>query len=241
MNAFDNIVFNLLRKISREMEAYFDNTSSDETTHPYHIYEFIKGRELLSGKFLSESHFYHFLKDAYNLDSKAFKQIIPCDVDTSNPKHYLWKFYRKEKKISNEVNAKSVITPSNHFRESRNIPTNNDDLARSHHEEYIYNRLLNEETFEIYYEEKKKGTSGNNKLPDFKIKIINTETTYIWEHFGMSDNLSYSEKAEKKLRWYKNEGFEFIQDGGLLIITTYRNEHEFRKLVEEMILLIKGL
>lgn len=238
MSAFDNIVFNLLRKISREMEAYFDNTLSDETTHPYHIYEFIKGRELLSGKFLSESHFYHFLKDAYNLDPKAFKQIIPCDVDTSNPQRYLWKFYRKEKKISNEVNAKSVITRSNHHRESRNIPTNNRDLVRSSHEEYLYNRLLNEANFEVHYELK---FEGDFKLPDFEILNIKTKKTYLWEHFGMLKKPSYATKMDEKIQWYKDKGFEFIQDGGGLIITIYRNKNEFLKEVEKMIDLIKEL
>ena len=238
MNAFDDIVFNLLRKISREMEAYFNNTSSDETTHPYHIYEFIKGRELLSGKFLSEGHFYHILKDAYNLDSKAFRQIIPCDVDTSDPKRYSWKFYRKEKKISNEVNAKSVITRSNHHREGRNIPTNNRDLVRSKHEEYLYNRLLNEAHFEVYYELK---FEDGFKLPDFTIKNTKTEKTYLWEHFGMLKKLSYAAKVDEKIQWYKDKEFEFIQDGGSLIITIYRNKNEFIKEVERMICLINKL
>ncbi|MNJ86512.1 hypothetical protein D3C87_40120 [compost metagenome] len=233
------IAYSLLKKISREIDEYFKVTYTVEVARSTDIYDFIKKRKLMLGEFSTGRDFNRFLRKVHDSHYDLFKKIIPnSNVDCSNPKFYTWRFYRKEIKKSNEVKAESVITPSKYYKETRNILTNNNDLARSQQEKYIYDRLLNEQFFKVFYEEKSKGDS---KLLDFKVWNRLNNKIYRWEHFGMLENSFYAAKAAEKIQWYKDKGFDFIENGGRLIVTSYRNEHEFHNDIERIISLIKEL
>lgn len=59
-------------------------------------------------------------------------------------------------------------------------------------------------------------------FPDFTILHPQTKQYYYWEHFGMMDKASYSEKALSKLRLYTaNKIFPSIQ-----LITTYETKEQ---------------
>jgi hypothetical protein len=44
------------------------------------------------------------------------------------------------------------------------------------------------------------------KIPDFTFKHKRKE--YYWEHYGMLDDAEYSQKVEKKRKWYKENGYQ---------------------------------
>lgn len=226
--------FTILKKIDREIDNYFKRTYSIKEVRSTDIYAYIEKKEALGKMFPTGDEFNHFLRKMET--SGLLKSVIPnVYVDTSNPKFYQWRFYRKEIKKSNTVNSESRISDSKHFKRNKNVPVNNGDFVRSKQEQYIYNRLLNEDFFLIYYERKLK-----NKYPDFTIVNKNTNVVYIWEHFGMTDFNDYMEKIDERIYWFKELGYRYIEEGGRLVITYYKDEIEFKNDVERVIELIKA-
>ena len=148
------------------------------------------------------------------------------DVDTSNHEYYQWRFYRKEHRNPTELNSKSIAHAPRYYPADWNIATNDGSSVRSHQEQYIYNSMLEEDGLTIHYE-RPFGIKGYDKIPDFTIVVLQSGTVYQWEHFGMMDDPSYALYADEKLQWYIDKGYRFIENGGRLIVTHYRDEASF--------------
>ena len=56
------------------------------------------------------------------------------------------------------------------------------------------------------YERRYEGSDGRWKLPDFTF-LDAADETLVWEHLGMLDDSRYRSSWERKLAWYKGDGF----------------------------------
>ncbi|WP_296619597.1 hypothetical protein [Marivirga sp.] len=88
--------FNLLKKISHEIDEYFKAPNSNAETRSTDIYDYLKKKESLKEHFPTGKEFNQFLRKMQKAD--MIKAVIPnSNVDTSNPNFYQWRFYRKSK------------------------------------------------------------------------------------------------------------------------------------------------
>lgn len=76
---------------------------------------------------------------------------------------------------------------------------------------------------------------GSTRNVDFHIINNKTRTEYFWEHFGMTNSEHYKDGLVEKLEWFKNAGYRTVEDGGNVIFTYYRNEHDFHRSVQRYI------
>ncbi len=225
--------YSMLKKIDSEIDLFFSASFSSKEVRSTDIYDFIKFKEPFKKRFHSGIDFNRFLRRMEQ--SGLLKAVIPnISVDTSNSSFYQWRFYRKTTSNSNDVNADSVETNFRFFKGNKTVLANDGVMLRSLQEKYIYNRLLNEKEFLVYYERKLK-----ERYPDFTIANKNTKVVYIWEHFGMTNNIQYLEKIDERLEWYRSHGYKYIENGGRLVVTFYKNDNEFESTVERIIELMK--
>ncbi len=55
---------------------------------------------------------------------------------------------------------------------------------------HIYNMLLAERDFTVYYE-RPLIAGGEDRFPDFTVRNKQTDTVFFWEHFGLSEKGAY--------------------------------------------------
>lgn len=97
------------------------------------------------------------------------------------------------------------FTPNPYKREKLIVATNDGTYVRSKSEAMIYNRLK-ESGLEVIYEKELK-IYGKSIYPDFTILNPKTNKIYIYEHFGMLDDLKYFDKFESKIHLYIRNGY----------------------------------
>jgi threonine dehydrogenase-like Zn-dependent dehydrogenase len=78
-------------------------------------------------------------------------------------------------------------------------------FVRSKSELVIANMLV-EQDIEFHYERLFESTGGNVRLPDFTF-IDAAGEKIIWEHLGLLHQPAYREDWERKLKFYKSNGF----------------------------------
>jgi len=89
--------YNVLKKISKEIDEFFKHSSLIPDVRSTDIYDFIKRRKPLKDTFLNGKEFNRFLRRMHK--AGIFSQVIPnSEVDISNPNFYQWHFYRKDRK-----------------------------------------------------------------------------------------------------------------------------------------------
>lgn len=228
----------LLCRLRREVDEFFKVSHIHQEVCANDIYDFIKSRPALRGKFPTGKDFSQFLRKMHH--HNILIQFVCYYVDTAIYHHYKWRFCSKAQTLSDEVLASSKKGKSRYFKNQLSKVTNDNGNVRSGDELYIHNRLLNEEDFDVAYEGRTYGKSKGWKLTDFVITNKSTDKLYQWEHVGMAANHEYALKTHDTIAWYIENGFIFIQDGGTLILTYNSGERAFRQLVEEMIALIKN-
>ncbi len=202
------------------------------------LYENISRDEELSVLFPDPKTFNQFLRREYS--KGTLKQIIPnCRVDTSDYRFYQWYFHR----ASNQSQGigRNVITSATKLKYNnyglKNIST--DQLKfRSEQEKEIYERLLTCNYLTIEYEFPV-SKYGETKYVDFKISNRLSQKVYFWEHFGMTHSAQYLDSMTEKIKWYKENGFRTLEEGGTLIYTLYTNLHDFHKDIDKYVSLIK--
>lgn len=227
-----------MKIISGEIDDFFNTTTQITVARSTDVYDFARRKEAIRKEFPTAALFGHFLKTMHQ--QGILRQIIGnCNVDVSNPKFYQWRFYRKETKPSTEKHSESVTPTAKYFKSGRNIATNDGGAVRSHQEQYIYNRLLQEDGLKFYYERPFE-IKGYNKIPDFTILVHQSKTVYHWEHFGMIEDPLYEIYIEKKIQWYFDVGYRFLENGGRFIVTYYKNDITLQDDVERILKLIKG-
>lgn len=65
------------------------------------------------------------------------------------------------------------------------------------------------------YEQHLKGLDGTSKIPDFTIRS-RSGAPLVWEHLGLMQRRDYRQNWDRKLSWYKNNGFV---EGETLFVT----------------------
>ena len=86
--------YNLLKRISIEIDEYFKAPQSLAETRSTDIYDFLRKKPDLKEHFPTGKEFNQFLRKMQK--AGMIKAVIPNSiVDTSNPNFYQWRFYRK--------------------------------------------------------------------------------------------------------------------------------------------------
>ena len=84
--------------------------------------------------------------------------------------------------------------------------SNNGVRVRSKSELIIAN-MLEQNGIPYRYEYPIVLKDGKNVRPDFLCLNIRTRREYVWEHFGMMDNIAYANKNIAKIQAYEQNGF----------------------------------
>lgn len=225
--------FSILRRIGSKVDLFFENTFSVKVARSTDIFQFIKNTEV-GTDFNTQREFNKFLRKMFK--SGVLNQVIPnIDVDDSNMNNYNWFFYRIKRK-RNKAKKKSIDYKNNNLLlDQRTTETIDGTYVRSRQEKIIYEILSTDNSFDTYYE-LKLNKKGILIYPDFVIKRKIDNKVFIWEHFGMTENVDYDNGINIKIEKYKSLNYEFIENNGTLIITYFLNEE---KLIEDIYRLIK--
>ena len=233
----------LLRELKLKIDEYYVRCNTREVARSTDIYEYVKNKEPFKSEFQSGTEFNRFLRKTH--DAGVFTQLIPNSlVDTSNHEFYQWRFYPLEKSLKNKTNIEDENLATSHpstnlrFKENKQYIASNGTTVRSKHELLIMNKLLSEETFDVYYERPLK-VDTYAKYPDFTIVNKNTKTVFHWEHFGMINDSDYKEKMTSKIQWYRDKGYHFLEEGGNVIVTYFENDTKLIESVQSNIEAIK--
>jgi hypothetical protein len=137
-------------------------------------------------------------------------QIVLIQNDISILKSRLWLGKSEIVKRNSSLFRTSKGIPSKDFEkykpESLIYEVLPDFFVRSEGERIISQALASKEIG--FYFEKPLIAKDNKsfKLPDFTFK--HNRIQYYWEHNGMLDDFDYSQRTEKKRRWYKENGYQ---------------------------------
>lgn len=94
----------------------------------------------------------------------------------------------------------------------RGMSTERGELVRSKSEVLIANKLLSNGI--PYRYEPECTLSGATLHPDFTVLNTRTRQEFVWEHFGMADNVDYATSAFARLQLYQKNGY--LTDGKLI-------------------------
>lgn len=236
--------FALLKKIGKYLDEYFLDALHPRTARSTDIYEFLRHKEDIRNRFPTGRDFGSFMKKMHLHYESVVRQFIAYKVIDTNPDFLQWYYFPKDQIMIREITdtdkikAQTVIDPYRLKTGRKDIQAANGDYVRSVAELHIYNTLLAEECFTIYYE-RAQIAAGKELFPDFTIHNRKTDTVFFWEHFGLAQNERYMQKMAEKIEWYRRIGISRIEDGGRFIATIFINENHFVKLVDEMILKMK--
>ena len=137
-------------------------------------------------------------------------QLVLIQNDISILKSRLWLGKSEIVKRNSSLFRTSKGIPSKDFEkykpESLIYEVLPDFFVRSEGERIISQALASKEIG--FYFEKPLIAKDNKsfKLPDFTFK--HNRIQYYWEHNGMLDDFDYSQRTEKKRRWYKENGYQ---------------------------------
>jgi ATP-dependent exoDNAse (exonuclease V) alpha subunit len=137
-------------------------------------------------------------------------QIILIQQDISILKSRLWLGRSEIVKRNSSLFSTSKGIPTKDFDKYK--PENliyevlPDLFVRSEGERMISESLVKSD-IGFYYEKPLIAKDNKSfKLPDFTFKHKRKE--YYWEHNGMMSNFDYAERADKKRRWYQENGYQ---------------------------------
>jgi hypothetical protein len=234
----------LLRELKIKVDDYFIKCNTKKVARSTDIYDYVHNKEPFKKEFQNARDFGRFLRRTH--DKGFFTQLIPnSTVDTSIPTLYQWRFYPldnplKDRSTIDEKNlASSHLTTNSLFSDNKQYIASNGTKVRSKQELFIINKLLSEESLDIYYERPLK-VDTYAKFPDFTVVNKKTKTVFHWEHFGINNNSEYSDKMTSKVQWYRDKGYRLIEEGGNLIITYFENDKKLYDSVASIIETIKS-
>lgn len=223
-----------LKRIKARLDKLMSDRGTPIEVRSTALYAYSIGDEHLKTIFPDHKSFNHFLRIQHAKD--ILKQIIPnYRVDTSNYKHYQWYFYKETHKNLGE--GKGVETRASqltyHKMFLKSIASDGNKF-RSDQEVEIYERLLQCNYLTIEYEARIP-VDGEKKFVDFKILNRQTQKTYLWEHFGMTQSAKYLDSMTEKIEWYKKNGYKTVEFGGDLIYTIYSDLKKFQRDIDHYI------
>lgn len=156
-------------------------------------------------------------EDVYNLIPESFRAIAKPIRESDE------KFVENWKTIEYEKN--------DYFEENKIHTSLNHEKMRSKSEVMIANLLYKKGIPYLY--EKPLTIGGKVIYPDFTLLDIESRQEIILEHFGMMDDLAYSDRAYQKIREYEENGY--FQGDKLLTTFETRKLPLKIELVEKMI------
>ncbi|HIS33869.1 MAG TPA: hypothetical protein IAA79_03000 [Candidatus Avirikenella pullistercoris] len=238
--------FALLKRIGNYLTEYFQDSFKPQVARTTDLYEFLRHKEDMRAQFPTPKDFGRFLKKMHLNYESVMKQFINYKVIDTNPDFLQWFFYPSARTMIRETTDKNqnlakTLIDKNQLKLNKKIyPAANGEFVRSLEELHIYNALLSEKDFSVYYE-RPLIAGGEERFPDFTILNRKTDTVFYWEHFGLSEKKKYMENMAEKIAWYQSIGISKIEDGGRFIATIFVNEHHFVELVDTMIAKMKEI
>ncbi|MCL4641315.1 MAG: hypothetical protein M5Z89_20120 [Olivibacter sp.] len=227
-----------LKKIKERLDLLMSERGTPVEIRSNALYDSVVRDGELRTLFPNQKTFNQFLRQQH--DRGILKQIIPnYRVDTSDYRFYQWYFHKESSKSSEK--GKEVITIRSKLKYHKHRLSNlssNELKLRSEQEREIYERLLTCDYLTIEYEFPV-SKYGETKYVDFKISNRINQKIFFWEHFGMTHSSQYLDSMTEKIKWYKENGFRPVEEGGNLIYTIYTNLHDFHKDIDRYINLIK--
>lgn len=145
------------------------------------------------------------LVDAYNdLKTEKQKYVLPY-IFPSNEYAKQWELEQNQAKETIYKTNRRFALESEDLTEN-GILTEKGDYVRSKSEKIIADKLFLLKISYIY--EAPLLLKGHGYIkPDFTVLNKRTRRQYIWEHFGMIDNIDYAGKTSKKLELYMKNGY----------------------------------
>jgi hypothetical protein len=232
--------FGLIKKIGEYLSEYFRTSVNPKVARSTDIYEYLKHKEDIRKRFSSAKEFGKFMKYMHLHYASVMKKWIAYKVVDTNPDFLQWYFYPQERSMikrttDSNMNLAKTVIHEKHLKSGRRIHrASNGQYVRSRQELHIYNTLLAEKDFAVYYE-RPLIANGEKRFPDFTIHNTKTRTVFYWEHFGLSENEEYMENMTEKIVWYQGQRIFKVEDGGRFIATIFVNENQFVELVDQMI------
>ena len=213
----------LLIKIGKLSVKVFDQIK-ETTLNQKSFYEFVQKDQILKNEFSSSRDFSRYLRRMHQEYGNEFRKRVNCIIDDSDYRNYKYSFLRPSKHDLGVCATYDYCESSN--RDSQRIYfAKNGERLRSSQEMIIYNSLLTQEAFHICYESPIKFLDEVNRHPDFRIENKRTNKIYFWEHFGVTNNESYKDDMEKRIRWYQSQGDVIAtKEKGNVIMTYYDDD-----------------
>lgn len=202
------------------------------------LYDEVKKNTVLQERFPTPRDFNRFLRLQH--DKGVMKQIIPnYYVDTTNSWSYQWKFRKEVEKTQNLGGQTSVAIRSKYqyYKSGKKVIASNGEKLRSKQELFIFESLLKSRNLIIFYDHPII-EYGEPVYVDFFIRNQATKKTFLWEHFGMTNDEKYKDEIADKILWYRNNGYRVIGERGNLIYTYYSDERTFINDVRRLVGLI---
>ncbi len=225
--------YTLLMEIERVLSEFLKSSGTPVEIRSTELYEVISKNSLLKSEFPANKGFNQFLREQH--DNGIMPSFISYRVDTTNKRFYQWHFRRKPSVAKpNPINNETIEGTFNYYRNSKTNIAADGIKLNSNQEVFIYERLKKCSHLLIKIEYPV-SVCGETKFVDFIIQNLLNRREFLWEHFGMTNSEHYKSKMTEKIEWYKNNGFELIENGGNLIYTYYSNDHEFQKDVDRHI------
>jgi len=226
-----------LKLIKESLDKLMANRATAVEIRSNELYDHISKNPVLKKSFPTPGMFNHFLKKQHK--DNILKQIIPnYRVDTSNENFYQWYFFKETNKdVTQGRGVETIGSKLNYQKGNQKFMSKDGIKFRSEQELEIYNRLLKCNYLTVEYEPRLV-EFGEQKYPDFKISNKLTQKTYYWEHFGLTNSDRYLDAMAEKIRWYRNNGYETVEDGGKLIYTIYSDWKTFQRDIDNYIAVI---
>lgn len=219
--------FQLLRKIERKLDAYFQQTESKSVINASDFYGIIQKGKLFQNQIV----FNQLLRRAHL--SGMLKQIIPnYMVNTAYYRSWRWKFFAKVEVNLDGIDLKAdvVLGRFNFHKQERNVIASNGEKLRSNQELLIYEALITLKGITVFYE-RPLALNGETRYPDFTVFNKRNRKTFYWEHIGMTHNSEYLDRVKESIEWYRNNGLLNQRSQEQAIFTYYTNDKEFYKLI----------
>lgn len=174
------------------------------------------------------------IKELLDLEIKALQKLQKVSGATEDyydnlnyaRKELIKPIIQTDKNFVEEWEAEEYSSGPSYDNSSRDFRTEKGELVRSKSELIIANKL---NSYNVPYKyEKPIRIKGITYYPDFTVLNKRTRKEYIWEHFGMLDNLDYIEHNLRKYDALINCGFVL----GKNLIISHESSNSPLKLTE---------
>jgi hypothetical protein len=228
-----------LRVIKRQLDTLMSDRYTSVEVRSNELYEYVIKDNTMNQVFPSQREFNQFLRKMHQ--DGSLKSIMPnYRVDTYNKNFYQWYFRRDVSRSDSIGQSEGIISNFKYKEESKKYKASNGELLRSKQELLIYEALLKCDFLQIFYD-RPITEFGERKVVDFLIRNKHTGLSFIWEHFGMTNDEQYISSIKEKQDWFRDNGYCSINERGNLIYTYYISEKALNRKISQNILAIENM